>query len=689
MTTSDDLARLLQDCEREPVHAPGGIQPHGCLVSLSGDLRSVELVSANLSDYLGVGAEEALAMTPRTLLGAGALERIRHALEEAYHPRALVVRRPSRGRMRCFHVLPYRSEDRVVLEWEPIAIQEDPWLLAVVTEWQAMLPRLETADDLFRALTERLRKLSGHERVMVYRFDEAWNGSVIAENRSDDIAGLLHHHFPASDIPAQVRALYDHQPVRSFPDVAASPVLLLAPEERKGGSERLTPTGLDLSPGYLRAIAPVHQTYLANMGVAAALSLAMHVEGKLWGLVTCHSRMPMPLSPALRDTMRAIVQDSAIWLGQLHSREEAALLARIDDSRDLASGDEGQLPNPADVLARHGEQWLSLFSACGLAMLWDGGIARVGRLPDDAALGAMCQWLAQHHGTRGSWHSQALGETPLAAWYAEPLCGLLAVPIPIALPSSGWLLLFREELRSTRVWAGQPDKAVDLCAGRLTPRRSFAQWYEEVRGYSQAWRVHESRAASRLAEDLSILASGHAISTLNAQLQRLAYSDHLTGVWNRYRIEQAIDAELCAAERYTRPCSLLLFDIDHFKHFNDTHGHAAGDKVLVAVTRAVQVELREADNMGRWGGEEFIVLATSTDQDGARVLAERLRRRVAALSLGELGGVTISLGVTAAQPGDDRRRLVARADQAMYRAKAAGRNRIEVAQATRGHEMSQ
>jgi two-component system, chemotaxis family, sensor kinase Cph1 len=428
MTVSDDLALLLQACEQEPVHAPGCIQPHGCLISLSGDLRTVEQVSVNLSDYLGITAEEALVMTPQALLGTRALERIRHALEEAYRPRALVERRPSQGRLRRFHIVPYRSEGRVVLEWEPIATQAARWLLNAVTEWQATLPSLETPADLFRALTERLRELSGHERVVVYGFDEAWNGSVIAESRSDGIESFLHHHFPASDIPAQVRALYDVQPVRSFPDVAASPVPLLAPLVSEGCDDRR----LDLSPGYLRAIAPIHQTYLANMGVAASLSLAMHVGGKLWGLVACHSRMPTPLSPALRDTMNAIVQASAIWLGQLHSREEAALFARINDSRDLVSSERGLLQSPADLVARHGEHWLSLFSACGLAMLWEGDIARVGRLPDDAALVAMCQWLAHHHGTRGSWNSQALGETPLASWYSEPICGLLAVPLPIA-----------------------------------------------------------------------------------------------------------------------------------------------------------------------------------------------------------------------------------------------------------------
>jgi len=119
----------------------------------------------------------------------------------------------------------------------------------------------------------------------------------------------------------------------------------------------------------------------------------------------------------------------------------------------------------------------------------------------------------------------------------------------------------------------------------------------------------------------------------------------------------------------------LLFDIDHFKQFNDQHGHEAGDRVLKTLATTVESCLRAGDRFGRWGGEEFLIL-TGIDPKGAELLAERLRRKVEEIDLGDLGQVTISIGVASYHPGDNRKQLVARADQAMYQAKSEGRNRV-------------
>lgn len=193
-----------------------------------------------------------------------------------------------------------------------------------------------------------------------------------------------------------------------------------------------------------------------------------------------------------------------------------------------------------------------------------------------------------------------------------------------------------------------------------------------------------------LAEDLAVAMSSQALVETNARLEaerqalreanrklkQLASTDSLTGVWNRYHLEAAIDTELSAAQRYQRPCAVVLFDIDHFKQFNDTHGHEAGDRVLKEVTAAVESNLRDTDRLGRWGGEEFLVLVTNSHLDSATRLAERLRQAVLALDLAELGSVTASFGVAGYRQGDSRRSLVKRADRAMYRAKDAGRNRV-------------
>ncbi|HET8806868.1 MAG TPA: GGDEF domain-containing protein, partial [Methylophaga sp.] len=188
-------------------------------------------------------------------------------------------------------------------------------------------------------------------------------------------------------------------------------------------------------------------------------------------------------------------------------------------------------------------------------------------------------------------------------------------------------------------------------------------------------------------EDLTVAINVNEISQLNKrlhhandQLKEIAHTDSLTQVWNRYRIEQAIDAELSAAERYDRPCSILLFDVDHFKHVNDEHGHEVGDIVLKRLTSEVEKQLRATDFLGRWGGEEFIVLASNNMLEEAGNLAERLRKHIASINFTDVGKVTISIGVAQWRTGESRRYMLERADKAMYQAKQSGRNRVELSE---------
>jgi diguanylate cyclase (GGDEF)-like protein len=163
--------------------------------------------------------------------------------------------------------------------------------------------------------------------------------------------------------------------------------------------------------------------------------------------------------------------------------------------------------------------------------------------------------------------------------------------------------------------------------------------------------------------------------------QRLATTDGLTGLINRRAFVQELKREIDRASRTGSPTSLLLLDLDHFKTINDTHGHGAGDAVLVAVAKTLQKESRAYDLVGRWGGEEFIVALPSTGEDRALIVAERLREAIAKLKVTSHDGtaVTLSASIGAAQLAPNAEsldQLVDRADRAMYRAKVGGRNRV-------------
>jgi len=167
---------------------------------------------------------------------------------------------------------------------------------------------------------------------------------------------------------------------------------------------------------------------------------------------------------------------------------------------------------------------------------------------------------------------------------------------------------------------------------------------------------------------------------LEGQLRELATRDELTGLFNRRQFLDLADKALSDTERDTSSLTLCMLDVDHFKAVNDQHGHAVGDRVLVQIARAAASAIRSGDVLARIGGEELAVLLPHTDVAGALHVAERVREAIAALDVeghdGQRVRPTASLGVAAFTPGDKVEDLMRRADVALYRAKANGRNRV-------------
>jgi diguanylate cyclase (GGDEF)-like protein/PAS domain S-box-containing protein len=163
----------------------------------------------------------------------------------------------------------------------------------------------------------------------------------------------------------------------------------------------------------------------------------------------------------------------------------------------------------------------------------------------------------------------------------------------------------------------------------------------------------------------------------NEELRHLAITDGLTGLCNRRHITGRLEQELGRAERYQTPLSIFLFDLDHFKRINDVHGHAVGDEVLVAVAGMLRHELRDVDLLGRYGGEEFLVVLPNVDHAAARAVAERLRLAIRELRFGPPDlRVTLSGGVAQALAEESTEHLVRRADMRLYSAKGAGRDQV-------------
>ncbi len=181
-------------------------------------------------------------------------------------------------------------------------------------------------------------------------------------------------------------------------------------------------------------------------------------------------------------------------------------------------------------------------------------------------------------------------------------------------------------------------------------------------------------------EIMEFIYIGHDVTELvdgTERLKRLSATDILTQIYNRMAFNDFLDAELQRALRYKTGMSLIMFDIDHFKVVNDTYGHLAGDEVLKALVKVVQLSIRKVDILARWGGEEFMILAPQATLAAAQELAERLRKEIEAHDFSLSGKITVSLGVTTYRDQDGADSIIKRVDNALYRAKEKGRNRVE------------
>lgn len=198
-------------------------------------------------------------------------------------------------------------------------------------------------------------------------------------------------------------------------------------------------------------------------------------------------------------------------------------------------------------------------------------------------------------------------------------------------------------------------------------------------GLSFFWNRRLSTANRKIQDTVAELNAAQAqLKLQNVQLKRQSVTDPLTQVYNRLKLDDAIAVETRRAERSGEAFAIVLLDIDHFKRINDAHGHQMGDDVLVRFAEILTATARQIDVVGRWGGEEFLILCPATDLNGGQVLAEHIRDRLADEVFADGQAHSASFGVAQFEPGDRSDDVIARADAALYRAKTQGRNRVDV-----------
>jgi two-component system, chemotaxis family, sensor kinase Cph1 len=530
ITPEPPAAVDLTNCDREPIHVIGHVQPYGAVLALDPGAAAILQASESTAGCLGVPAERLLGRGLEALFDDAQIEQLRRGLSaERLEQNPLHVLTAAVGGWGTFHVVAHRHEGLLILEIEPVAPADDraPDFYVLLNQATRAFDGARTREALCEQVVQQVRRLSGFDRVMIYRFLPDGSGVVLAEDRADELEPYLGLHYPASDIPRQARALYLSNAVRIIADARYRPARLV-PE-----LSPLTGRSLDLTYAALRGVSSMHTEYLENMGVRASMSLALVRGSELWGLVACHHRAPRRLPYDARAACEVLARVASLQLPEREASDEAELRARSALACQ-AIGERMTADTPLVEALTAGEPDVrALVASSGAAVLGEGACRLFGRTPGEAQVRALAAWLAETQPGK-LFATDALPEAyePAGA-FTEVASGLLSLPLPAA--AGDWLLWFRPEVVHTVTWAGDPHKPVEAAPGgaRLSPRRSFALWKETVRGRSQPWRAGEIDAAQRLGAtlaELTLLRSREiaernvALARSNSELDAFAYA---------------------------------------------------------------------------------------------------------------------------------------------------------------------
>ncbi|AYN94609.1 GAF domain-containing protein [Pseudomonas sp. LTJR-52] len=469
-------------CESEPIHIPGAIQPHGYLIAFREADTRVQHISANLPTLLDCKADAVLGQPLAKILNAQALSQVKQALRQPdfdeVNPLLLTVGGHE------YEGLLHQHDGLIFLELER-AQPTSPSDGVLNSRALRRLQKVRTLADLQQVVVEEVRALTGFDRVVVYRFDNEGDGQVVAEARDPEVDPYLELRFPASDIPAQARKLYEHNWIRLIPDARYEPVPLLPPFRSETGQP------VDLSCAILRSVSPLHREYIGYQGLRASMSVSLMQGDSLWGLISCGHREPHYLPYRIRAACQAIGELTSLQINALQERDaqqqreaKQEYLSRLVKAMHSAE-------NEALIgLMYKGDDLLALADASGAAILVDQRVLVVGDCPGDTEIRALAQWAESQLGESGIFHTRCLpNELADASTYAHLGSGLMAITLPK--PVTNMVLWFRPELVKTLKWSGNPNKPLeaDPETGQLRPhpRRSFAVWREQVRGRSKRW----------------------------------------------------------------------------------------------------------------------------------------------------------------------------------------------------------
>ena len=509
----------LTNCDREPIHIPNLVQAHGVLIALDEDLNIAQ-ISENCREHFSKSVESLLGKPLENLLNSDYFAYLRtEVLPQTLEANPLYLN-PATINDTDFEAAIHRFQDVTIIEFERPSGQSTLPHQNHYSSLRSKLNEINQAKSVVefcQKSAETVRKFTGFDRVMIYRFAEDDSGDVIAEAAHEDLEKFLGLHYPASDIPKQARALYIKQSLRFKVDVdaASSPVTpKLNPSTRQP---------LDMSYAATREMSPIHNEYLKNMGVASSMSISIVKDGRLWGLIACHHYSGGHYIPhQARMICEFIAHTISLQIEAKTNAENYEYINHLKDSNAAILEELNASGDVAQCLVQNENNLLQTIKSDGAALVLDNKIHLIGETPTEFQTKKLVEWLWKNHSEENFFATNELSRLmPSAEEYRSEASGVLAVRLTQKMPE--YLIWFRAEQARTVNWAGNPEKPVTVgkFGARLTPRKSFETWKQEVRGQSEPWKPFEIEFAQKLRRTIVevILRRVDELRELNSQLE--------------------------------------------------------------------------------------------------------------------------------------------------------------------------
>lgn len=484
-------------CGSIPIQLINLVQPHGFVMVLDKSFTIVQ-VSENVKQHLHSEARQLVHHKFTALLSTEQQGTFRQKLagRKRHHRIPHVLKLKVNGQSHRFASTILIYPEHYLLEMEPLEeASNDITFIRAYQDIRAITTAMQEADDI-RSMSgiaaKEIKAFSGFDRVMIYRFDSAWNGTVIAEAQQADMEPYLGLTFPASDVPRQARELYFRNPYRLIPDIHFEPVRLFPVVNP------IINGFIDLSECSLRSVPQVHVEYMNNMGVQASMSTPIIVDGQLWGLVSCHHKTPKWVPFETRYAFEVL---SEMISSQVAARQRADRLALVESKRSTELSLVDLIYRRGDLfslLHEKGEALLSLMEAGGATLMIENQIESVGNVPAARHIKELLKWLKLYKKEKIYATSSLVRDFGKADAITSEASGLLALQFshsPVA-----YLLIYRPEIIQTVNWGGNPNEAIRFedDKKKYHPRNSFQKWQEKVRNTALPWEDEALNIAQNL-----------------------------------------------------------------------------------------------------------------------------------------------------------------------------------------------